>query len=36
MSIVNNFTVSGNVDKRTQLQIAREASMALQRGQRNM
>lgn len=36
MSIVNNFTVSGSVDKRTQLQIAREASMALQRGQRNM
>lgn len=36
MSIVNNFTVSGSVDKRTQLQIAREANMALQRGQRNM
>lgn len=36
MSIVNNFTIQGNVDKRTQLQIAREANMALQRGQRNM
>ena len=36
MTINNNFTVSGAVDKRTQLQIAREASMALQRGQRNM
>jgi hypothetical protein len=36
MTINNNFTVSGNVDKRTQLQIAREAAMALQRGQRNM
>ena len=36
MTVVNNFTIQGNVDKRTQLQIAREANMALQRGQRNM
>jgi hypothetical protein len=36
MSIVNNFTVSGAVDRRTQLQIANEASLALRRGQRNL
>lgn len=36
MHVVQNFTVQGNVDRRTQMQIAAEAQMALSRARRNL